>query len=146
MQVTVEKIPFLSISYFQSLDVRYRVLREPLGLTFQPADLQADENSELFVAKIENKVVGTLILSSVSQNAFKMRQVAVLPEYANLGIGKMMVEESEMFAKKALIPVIELNARQTAIPFYEKLDYRVVSEEFYEVNIPHKKMKKELLS
>lgn len=146
MQVTVEKIPFLSISYFQSLEVRYRVLREPLGLKFQKSDFQADENSILFVAKIENRVVGTLILSETPENTLKMRQVAVLPEYANLGIGKMMVKESEKFAIEALKPVIELNARQTAIPFYEKLDYRVVSEEFYEVNIPHKKMKKQLLS
>jgi len=35
-----------------------------------------------------------------------------------------------------------LNARKTAVGFYEKLGYEKIGEEFPEINIPHYKMRK----
>jgi predicted GNAT family N-acyltransferase len=146
MNVEIEKIDFLSTRYFQSLDVRYNVLRKPLNLQFKPTDLSVDKDSELFVAKVENRVVGTLILTQVSNESYKMRQVAVLADFAKNGIGGLMVKHCENYVLENYKNHIELNARKSALSFYLKLGYSIVSDEFYEVNIPHYKMKKELLS
>jgi predicted GNAT family N-acyltransferase len=37
-----------------------------------------------------------------------------------------------------------MHARVTAVRFYEKLGYEVASEEFVEVTIPHRVMRKQL--
>jgi predicted GNAT family N-acyltransferase len=39
---------------------------------------------------------------------------------------------------------MELHARATAIDFYKRLGYSVCSEEFTEVGIPHRIMRKQL--
>ena len=73
-----------------------------------------------------------------------MRQFAVHPSFQKLGIGKMMVGFYEEEAKKRGISHIEFHARKTAVLFYQKLGYSIISDEFLEVGIPHYKMKKEL--
>ena len=39
---------------------------------------------------------------------------------------------------------IVLNAQEYAIPFYEKFGFKVISDIFYEVDIPHKTMELEI--
>jgi predicted GNAT family N-acyltransferase len=39
---------------------------------------------------------------------------------------------------------IELHARETAVPFYLNLKYLAIGNQFFEVDIPHFKMTKEL--
>jgi predicted GNAT family N-acyltransferase len=48
----------------------------------------------------------------------------------------------ESFAKKQGIKQLKLNAQTHAIPFYSKLGYEIVSDEFYEAGIPHQSMSK----
>jgi len=40
---------------------------------------------------------------------------------------------------------IMMHARDTAIGFYEKLGYKITSDEFIEVNVPHHVMEKILI-
>ena len=55
-----------------------------------------------------------------------------------------MVRFAEEYCKDKGNSMMVLNARKTAVGFYEKLGYDTLGEEFLEINIPHYKMHKHL--
>jgi ribosomal protein S18 acetylase RimI-like enzyme len=73
-----------------------------------------------------------------------MRQVAVAPGMQGQGIGRKLVEYAEEFARDGGFDLMLLHARETAVPFYEKLGYRRLGQRFEEVTLPHWAMVKEL--
>ena len=140
----VSVAPFGSFLQIQSLAVRHEVLRKPLGLQFEPNDLE-NENSQVHIVFHKGeRVFGVLLLMHYKDHTYKMRQVAVLPEAQNAGVGAQMVQFSEEHVKSLGGSRVELHARWNAIPFYEKLQYIAEGETFEEVGIPHKWMFKNL--
>jgi ribosomal protein S18 acetylase RimI-like enzyme len=137
----VEVTDFQSKDYYQALAVRDKILRQPLNLQFDPAQLAAENLDIHIIAKVGSKVLGTMIMTIVNDNA-KMRQVAVLSEFQSKGVGKKMVEAFEQLSKSKGLNAIVLHARETAISFYKNLGYYVEGERFEEVGIPHWKMSK----
>ena len=89
-------------------------------------------------------VEAILLLKKTTHNQVKMRQVAVHPSLQGKGLGKKLLTFTEEWCKKNNISSIELNARETAIPFYLSMNYHMVGEPFTEVGIPHIKMVKSL--
>ncbi|MBE3570754.1 MAG: GNAT family N-acetyltransferase [Bacillales bacterium] len=73
----------------------------------------------------------------------KAERICVLPEARGLGAGKAIMKAIEEYARSQNVPALKLNAQIHAIPFYEKLGYKVVSEEFMDAGIPHKTMLKQ---
>jgi predicted GNAT family N-acyltransferase len=141
-----DEIQFGSIQYYQSVGIRYEVLRKPLNLHFQLNDFFQEPNEFHIGAFLENRVVGSLILSPQSNLILKMRQVAIDFSFQSKHIGSKLIRFSEKIAKEKGFQKIELNARKTAVEFYSKLDYSIESDEFLEVGIPHYKMSKSFLS
>lgn len=127
-----------------SVNLRNQVLREPLGLTFNPKELEAEYAQIHVVATIYEEVVGVLLLVDLGQSTWKMRQVATLPELQNRGIGKQLVEFAEKWLIEHNAKRIVLHARLSAAHFYRKLAYETDEQIFKEVGIPHLKMWKEL--
>src|SRR6476620_3597029 len=72
----------------------------------------------------------------------KVERICVLKESRVSGAGKSLMEGIESFAKKQGIQQLKLNAQTHAIPFYSKLGYEIVSDEFYEAGILHQSMLK----
>jgi predicted GNAT family N-acyltransferase len=72
----------------------------------------------------------------------KVERICVLKENRQSGSGKAIMDKIEEHAKKQGLPALKLNAQTQAIPFYEKLGYQVISEEFMDAGIPHRTMKK----
>ena len=146
MKITVKQIDFQSKEYFQTLGLRYEVLRRPLSIHFNTNDLK-NEGSDIHIAAfVDHRNIGCLVLSEISDKSlvYKMRQVAVDAPFQQNGIGKKMVQFCESFATSRNFNKIELNSRKSAVPFYLSLDYQIVGDEFLEVNIPHYKMIKSL--
>jgi predicted GNAT family N-acyltransferase len=83
-------------------------------------------------------------MSPKENGAIKMRQVAVSEQYQSKGLGSVLVKESEVFCKDKGFEKIVLNARDTAVKFYKRLDYTPEGELFTEVGIAHLKMYKSL--
>lgn len=124
--------------------MRRRILRTPLGLDFDPEELEK-EVRDLHVAGFElARLVGCLVLSPVSSDEIKMRQVAVDEEIQGRGIGTELVLYSERLARDRGYRRMILHARDTAVPFYNRLNYAPDGEPFEEVTIPHQAMVKEL--
>ena len=72
----------------------------------------------------------------------KVERICVLKENRQSGSGKAIMDKIEEHAKQQGLPALKLNAQTQAIPFYEKLGYQVISEEFMDAGIPHRTMKK----
>jgi predicted GNAT family N-acyltransferase len=130
--------------YEETVALRDDVLRKPLGLSFTPEGL-ATEASDYHVACYrDGRLAGCLILTPAAGNSLKMRQVAVAEGLQGQGIGTAMVAFSERFARERNISEITMHARESAVPFYERLGYELFGERFEEVTIPHWKMRKRL--
>lgn len=128
----------------KSVELRTKVLREPLGLVYTPEQLAAEKHEVHIVALKGDKVVGVLLLKIAGKYLLKMRQVAVDTDCQQSGIGKLLVFFSEQYAKNNGFHTIELHARDAAKDFYLKQNYIVEGDVFTEVGIPHYKMKKKL--
>jgi predicted GNAT family N-acyltransferase len=74
----------------------------------------------------------------------KVERICVLKENRKSGAGNTIMEGIEQFAKAEGLSKLKLNAQTQAIPFYNKLGYEVVSEEFLDAGIPHRTMVKNI--
>lgn len=113
-----------------------------------PPELEIDEHeehSEHFVAyDNEGKAVGAGRLRPLNQNEAKVERICVLSSERQSGLGKEIMAVLEDHAKSLEIKRLLLHAQDHAIPFYEKLGYRIISEPFDEAGIMHVKMEKQL--
>ena len=144
-KVHIRQFSFNSDDYRSELELRDKVLRKPLGMNLYAENLEADKNDVHIGAFINNRIVGVLILTILNSNELKMRQVAVDEDFRAMKIGTEMVRFAEVYSKEKGFSIMSLNARKTAVAFYEKLGYAKMSREFLEINIPHYKMSKSLI-
>jgi hypothetical protein len=147
-QLTVHIVPiqFGTPEYDETVRLRYDVLREPLGLVFSPDDLAKEYNDwHLGAYTSQFQLLGCLVLTPLSEGRLKMRQVAVAPAAQRRGVGARLVAASEALALTEGFAKLVLNARDTAVPFYEQLGYQCVGAPFVEVGIPHRAMEKNLV-
>ncbi|HVT12703.1 MAG TPA: GNAT family N-acetyltransferase [Fimbriimonadaceae bacterium] len=144
MDPVVRVVPHGSREYLEALDLRRRVLRWPLGLEYTEEQIAAESAETHFLAYLGERCVGSLTMAPRSEEVVKMRQVAVDGDFQSRGIGGSLVQASESWAQESGFERIELHARQSALPFYERLGYRTLGAPFEEVGIPHRKMVKEI--
>ncbi len=131
-----------SADYQKTINLRYDILRAPLGLVFTPKQLAEEANQFHLACFEETEVVGCIVLMDKEQGKVKMRQVAVAEEKQKSGIGTLMTEYLEKWMQENNYQFVFCHARDTAVPFYKKLGYQVVGNEFEEVGIKHFRMEK----
>jgi len=138
-------ISYDSPEYREMLALRYKILREPLGLTFSESDLQR-EKDDIFIACSENGcIIGCCILVHISDEAVKLRQMAVDNGWQGKNVGKKIVLFAEQYAVEHGYKTIQLHARKTVAAFYAKCGYTLSGDEFLEVGIPHYYMEKRVI-
>lgn len=141
----VEIVPYNSIPYQHSLQLRNHILRKPLGLSLFDEDLEVEKNQQHFVAIEDEAVVGCVVLIPFYEGKTgKLRQMATLEQIRGKGYGKILVKQLEQHARRMGMNKIILNARHHAVDFYAKLGYKVSSEVFKEVGIDHYTMIKSI--
>jgi predicted GNAT family N-acyltransferase len=96
-----------------------------------------------FILKTNEKPAGAGRLRGVDGYG-KVERICILKEVRGTGAGKALMDHIQAFALKKGYNKLKLNAQVQAIPFYNKLGYEVVSEEFLDAGIPHKTMIKQL--
>lgn len=104
---------------------------------------QFESSSTHFVAYENGQPIGAGRFREVDGYG-KVERICVLKEYRKSGAGKAIMETIESFAKEKGFSTLKLNAQTHAIPFYSRLNYEVISDEFLDAGIPHKTMKKSL--
>jgi N-acetylglutamate synthase-like GNAT family acetyltransferase len=138
------EILFGSTEYQSAFALREEVLRKPLGISLNDETLEQERDYYHLVCHVDGELVGCLVLLPQGSIEVRMRQVAVGPHLQGQGIGRTLVEYAEQFARERGFSLMKLYARDTAIPFYEKLGYERVGEMFEEITILHCKMQKRL--
>jgi predicted GNAT family N-acyltransferase len=130
--------------YREWLELRHRVLREPLGLFYTDADLDAERGDRHLLALDDGgKVIGGLLVRGKDQpeGVWKIRQVAVTPSQQGHGVGRLLMETAAGEARESSNRSLVLHSREQVCGFYEKLGYRIEGEAFSEIGIPHRRMR-----
>ncbi|MBN8835668.1 MAG: GNAT family N-acetyltransferase [Sphingobacteriia bacterium] len=133
-----------SEDYKKMVDLRYQILRKPLGLTFTAEDLEKEKNDILIGCFDDDKLEGCCILTETAPGTVRLRQMAVSAGLQGKGIGRVIMAFAENVARDAGYKKLTMHARDTALGFYEKLGYSIVGNRFEEVTIPHYVMEKDL--
>jgi predicted N-acetyltransferase YhbS len=141
--ILIEQIDCTDTKYEAVWQIRENVLRVPLGLSLKNEDLSRDKSNSIFVAMLNEQVVGCVFLQPKTEAIVQLRAMAVAFEHQKAGIGKMLVLAAENYARRTMFRKIVLNARKVAVGFYSKLGYQLSDGvEFIEVTIPHYRMEK----
>ena len=139
-------IDFGSARYDELVELRYKVLLEPLGLKF----LDSYRQKEIgylhigFVESLDDKLVGGLMMVPLNDKEIRMMQVAVDGKYQREGIGHQMIAYAEKRAKEAGYSRLIMHAMLSVVHFYEKLGFRAEGDIFEENCITFAKMVKDL--
>ena len=139
-------IDFGSSRYDELVELRYKILLEPLGLKFLDS-FRPEEANYLHIGCVEmlyDKLVGGLILAPVDNNTIRLMQVAVDTVYQGEGVGQELVKYAEKRAKEAGYSQIVMHAMLSVVGFYEKMGYHAEGEAFNEQGITFMKMVKDL--
>ena len=138
------EIDWNSNLYSLEIELRARLLRAPLGLTFSSEELEA-ESAELHFAMVDQEQVrACAVIVPLSSDLAKLRQMAVHENYQRQGLGSSLIRQIEPALQHRGFQKIELNAREEAVNFYKRLGYQTVGDPFMEVGIGHWKMYRQL--
>jgi putative N-acetyltransferase (TIGR04045 family) len=125
--------------------IRRRVFQHEQGV---PAEEEFDGDDDLalhLIAEAAGTAVGTGRIVFHTDHA-KVGRMAVLEEWRRQGVGRALLEEFIRIAAARGLMRILLHAQVQAIPFYQALQFVVISEQFEEAGIPHQKMERRLRS
>jgi predicted GNAT family N-acyltransferase len=130
--------------YAQELDLRWRVLRKPLGMGREAVSFPFEAESLHLVALDGDRVVGCVLFHPEGPETGRLFQMAVEEDRQGAGLGTRLVRELEAEVARRGFREVTLHARDTAVAFYARLGYLAEGEPYPEVGIPHRSMRRAL--
>ena len=121
------EIPWQSDLYQQEVALRDEVLRAPLGLGFTPEQLAAEKDELRFGVvdqqQVDQQLIACVLVKPLSSTVAKLRQMAVAPDRQREGVGATLIRSVEKSLADRGYEVIEMNAREVVMGFYQSLGY-----------------------
>jgi predicted GNAT family N-acyltransferase len=130
--------------YAGELELRFRVLREPLGFPRSAVAFPFEAQSLHLVAHEGDNVQGCVLFNPEDAHGGRLFQMAVAAHLQGQGLGARLVTALEAELRRRGFTHVHLHARAHVVPFYERLGYAVYGEPYTEVGIPHRNMHKTL--
>ncbi|HVK96437.1 MAG TPA: GNAT family N-acetyltransferase [Flavisolibacter sp.] len=130
--------------YQQMLLLRDAILRQPLGLSFAPEEIEKEKDNLHIAAYEDDHMLGCCMLVEENPQTVRLRQMAVVNDVQGKGIGRALMQFAENLARDRGYKKITMHARKNAVGFYEKMGYRIKGDEFEEITVPHYIMEKDL--
>jgi GNAT superfamily N-acetyltransferase len=130
--------------YAQELDLRWRILRQPLGFARDAVVFPFEAESLHLVALDADRVVGCVLFHPEGTESGRLFQMAVEPDRQGTGLGTRLVRVLEAEVARRGFREVILHARDTAVGFYARLGYAPVGAAYTEVGIPHQNMRRSL--
>jgi GNAT superfamily N-acetyltransferase len=130
--------------YLQMVHLRNEILRKPLGLHLDKAELEKEKEDILMGAFEDDRLLGCCLMTRMDGATIRLRQMAVPKNMQGKGIGRALMIFAENVARDLGYKKLCMHARKTAVGFYQKLGYAISGSEFTEVTIPHFIMEKSL--
>lgn len=124
------KTPIFTADWEVYYDLRYRVLREPLGKE-RGSEQDPGDLTGIHFALYENEIIRAIArLDRITDTICQVRFVAVESSIQNKGYGRKIMEAVEQRGKENAYKRIILHARDYALPFYQKLGYVLVGPSY----------------
>jgi hypothetical protein len=141
----IKEVRTSSDEYIQSLKLREKVLREPIGLKIsqEQIDNEQNQNHYHFIARKKNELVSALTMK-INPNSIQTCQIATEKKYRGNGIGKTLLE----YGEKKILSLCEKKefvvfSRLDSLMFYKKCNYEFKNGRVYLINgIEHRLLKK----
>ena len=111
-------------------DLRYRVLREPLGKERGSERHEGDASGIHFALSENGNMLAIARLDKVDDTVCQVRFVAVESDQQGKGLGKLIMDAVEERGRSEGYLKLVLHARDYALPFYEKLGYTLVGPSY----------------
>src|SRR5688572_30612133 len=115
------KIPANENDFKSYFHTRWETLRKPWN---QPEGSEKDELEETsfhgMLTDQNGNAVAVCRLQRINEKQGQIRYMGVKENYRGMGYGKTLLDEMEKLAIKNDISSIMLQAREEAVPFYEK--------------------------
>lgn len=124
-------------------EIRSRVFVEEQRIPESDVFDAADARSRHYVARRAGEAVGAARLR-LSDEVAEPERVAVLAEHRGSGVGRALVQTLEREATAHGVRTAILHAPESAIAFFERLDYRREGEWLSECEIPQHLLRKTL--
>ena len=91
--------------------------------------LEYVENGVIFVAEIEQQIIGVYVLLPTSPEIIELMNIAVREDYQGLGIGKQLVMDAVKVARKKGYTTLEVGTGNSSIgqlALYQKCGFRMI--------------------
>lgn len=142
-----ERLRFVTVddaAYAGELELRYRVLREPLGMSRADVPFPFERESLHLVAEHGGEVVGCVLFHPETAAGGRLFQMAVRADDRRTGLGGQLVTTLEAELRRRGFREVHLHARADVVPFYERVGYATYGEPFVEIGLVHRRMRKAL--
>ncbi len=142
--MALKQIDYGTPEHQQMINLRYEILRKPLGLNFTPEELEREKEDILIAAFEDEKMLGCCFLTRIDTDLVRLRQMAVQNNLQGKGIGASLMNFAENLARDRRYKIIMMHSRKATVSFFEKQGYKIEGTEFIQLTIPHVLMKKKL--
>lgn len=136
MPYEIRQIEHGSPEHELMLELRYKILRQPLGLDFAEGEIASEANDSHLTCLIDGNVAACALIRHDGKAAH-IRQVAVAEAYQGKGLGRLIMAAAEKAASSAGASTFKLHARDSARSFYEKIGYKTDGESFEKLTLKH---------
>ena len=109
-------------------DLRYRVLRQPWNQLKGSERDEYEEEAAHFAVFQDLVIIAVGRLDVLNDSVGKVRYMAVEETFQGKNIGKALMEFILTRCEQENLHTIILHAREIAVPFYERLGFRIVEK------------------
>lgn len=98
-------------------------------------------NSEIFVLEKKNNIIAIYVLQSKDKDCIEIKNIAVDEDYQGIGIGKFLLKDAEIRAKKGGFKTMIIGTAEAAIKqldLYQKIGFEIfdIRKNFFINNYP----------
>jgi len=126
---------------------RWEYLRKDLS---QKLGTERDDAENISIHRMiknnNEEIIGVGRLHKISSDIYRVRYFAVHKDYRRIGLGIYLMKDLEEIAIKDKGNYIMLNARENALDFYGKLNYKIIKKtNLLFGKIQHYEMRKKII-
>lgn len=124
----IVRSPETEAEWTEYYDLRYRVLRAPLGKERGSERNELDDTEQHFALFVDGAIMAIGRMDHLDETTKQVRFVAVENRQGGRGYGRKIMQAIEEAAKAAGANKIILQAREISIPFYLKMGYLLMEK------------------